>query len=96
MLKISIALLLCAGVAYASSVVAGKYTPDPNETRVDNVHYDKDLKMVIIHIHANVLWFTIEEIYGLKVKDDTDIEAVWKRIIGDRPDVLHLKKGEAK
>ena len=84
-------LLLISSLAIASSV-GGKYILDPNETRVTDVHYNAELHMVVIHIHAKVLWFEIEEIYGLKVKDDTDIDATWRRIIGDQPDVIHLKR----
>jgi hypothetical protein len=86
--KLLIAALIVSTLAFGATT----YAPDPNETRVDNVHYDPELKMVVIHIHAHVLWFNIEEIYGLKVKDDTDIQKVWERVIGDKPDVVHLKK----
>ena len=93
MRKILIFLSLLCGLAYASTAaLKATYVPDPNETRVENAHYDPELKMVVIHVHAKVLWFTIEEIYGLKVKDDSDIDAVWKRIIGDQPQIVHLKK----
>jgi hypothetical protein len=85
--NILIALLCVATLAFGAT----KYIPDPNETRVENVHYDPELKMVVIHIHAHVLWFNIEEVYGLKVKDDKDIKNVWERIIGDQPEVVHLK-----
>lgn len=88
--KVILTLLLMTSLASAATV-AMHYVADPNETTVSNVHYDPDLKMVVIHVHAKVMWFHVEEIYGLKIKDDSTIEKDWLRIIGDQPEVIHLK-----
>lgn len=82
-----IALLALASTAFASS-----YVLDPNKNFVDHVHYDASLKLIVIHVHAKIFWFTLDERYGLKVEDDVDINKHLLRILGPEPTIVHLKE----
>jgi hypothetical protein len=67
------------------------YTLDPDKSYVDHVHYDKEMRLIIIQVHAHVLWMTFNEAYGIKVHSDKDIEPRLKEMMGDTVEIVHLK-----
>ncbi len=81
--------LLISGLCLAST---GKFAADPNNSYADEIHYDKSIHMIVIHVHAKALWFHIDEFYGLKIKDDKNINKVMVDTLGNTPEVIHLKK----
>jgi len=87
-MKRSILILLF--LLLASAAIGNKYILSPNSTHVSDVHYDADLHLMIIHIHGKVLWFTVNEVYGLRVIDDKDIVPQMKRMLGENPQIVHL------
>lgn len=89
MKKILIALLLAASLGAAT---VGGFVADPNNNYIDEVHYDASLKVIVIRVHAKVLLWTVDEYYGLNIKEDKDIEKIMKEVLGDTPSIVHLKK----
>lgn len=88
MKRLLLALLLLTGVCWAGSTF--ELCPDGNY--VDEVHYEPELKLIVIHVHAKILWWTVNEYYGLKVEHDKDIDARMKEMLGTTPSIVHLKK----
>lgn len=84
-----VSVFLACSVLYCSS--SFKYELNPNSDYVDNVHYDKDLKLIVVHVHAKVLWMTFNEVYGIKVHSDKDIEQRLVEIMGENVEIVHLK-----
>ncbi len=91
MIKTTIILLLLSVSLFAAPIVK-HYVIDPNNTKVESINYDKELHMLVIKVYAEVFWFKVTETYGLKVVDDSNIDIDWKRIVGDKPIVIHLKE----
>ncbi len=89
LMAVVIALSLACSVLYCSS--SFQYELNPSSDYVDNVHYDKDLRLIVVHVHAKVLWMTFNEVYGIKVDSDKDIEQRLKEIMGDNVEIVHLK-----
>lgn len=71
------------------------YEFNPDNTSVNNVKYDEQLNVVRVNIHAIVSFgfikININEWYGIKIKDKTDIEKKIKEILGDI-EIIHLRQ----
>lgn len=89
MKNILLGLLIFSGVAGAGAGI--KYIEAPNKTVVEEAYFDAGLQMIVIKVRAEVLWFTVREVYGLRIKDSKTIDVDWKRIVGEVPEVVHLK-----
>ena len=87
MKKLILILLLLPILAYAST-----YVLDPNTNYVDEVGYNAKLNLIVIHVHAKVLWFSIDDFYGLKVVDSKDIDSHLLRMLGPSPQIVHINK----
>lgn len=75
------------------------YKLDPDSSYVDNVHYDKNLGVIVINVHAKVLWMNINEAYGIIVNNNCstwniNIDEELKRVLGGEVKIIHLKKVE--
>jgi len=89
--KVVLPILFLASIAYATVTAAYTYKEAPDTSYVDNVHYDAKLKVIVIHVHARAWFINVNQIYGLRVKDDTDIENRIKQMIGEKPEIVRLE-----
>lgn len=86
---ILVTFLLLTSLCVATT---GAFVADPNTTYADDIHYDAKIHMVVIHIHAKILWFKLDEFYGLKVVNDKNINTLMFDTLGKNPEVVHLKR----
>lgn len=84
-------LLLLLAIGLGAATTSG-FVLAPNSNYVDEVHYDSSLRVIVFRVHAKILWWTVDEYYGLNVKDDTNINASIQNILGDKPSIVHLRK----
>lgn len=69
------------------------YKIDRDNSYVDNVHYDKNLNVIVVNIHAKIFFLDVDENYGILVKgDSTKIDEELKKLLGGDIQIIHLKK----
>jgi hypothetical protein len=85
--RLLLVLFLLSSVAYCSA----RYIEKPSDVWVEDVHYDSDLNEIIVHAHADFLFFNIDKIYGIKLKDNTNAAETVDRMLGATPKISELR-----
>ena len=87
MLKAFLLVLCLSSLVYGSV----RYTEQASNVLVEDVHYDAELSEIVVHAHAQFMFFSVNKIYGIKVKDSKDAAAIVDRMIGSSPAISELK-----
>ena len=84
----SLALATSAGQEYSNY----HYKESPDASYVDDVHYDKELNVIVVHVHARAFFINVDQTYGIRVNDNTDIDKKIASIMGETPSIVRLEK----
>lgn len=80
-------LVLVTGMATTENI----YREVPDKAYIDNVHYDEKLKVIVVNVHVKAWFINVDEAYGIRVKNDVDIEKRIKQIMGEKPEIIRLQ-----
>ena len=71
--------------------LSASYQPQKSSVWAEDIHYDANLNMIVVHAHADFLFFSINKIYGIQVKDNANASAIVDRMIGPSPKISELR-----
>jgi len=78
----------------AIGATLSKYKEAPDRSYVDNVHYDEKLNVIVVHVHAKAWFISVDQIYGIRVNNNKDIENKIRDIMGETPEIVRLEMTE--
>ena len=87
MKKILLTLLLLTSVVYGATFIE-----KPSSVWVEEVHYDEQLQCIVVRVHAQFLFISIDKIYGIKVSNPVGAKEKVETTVGTNPVIVELHR----
>lgn len=89
MKKILLIILLLTPFVYGAT-----YIEKPSGVWAEEVHYNEELKCIVVRVHARFFFISIDRVYGIKVKDPVGAKQKVESTVGSNPIIVELSRNK--